>query len=179
MPLNCTFPPRTAVVAYDTVPLIIFASKKFIVKVHLNDKSGGRKLDGDGWGIEFPIDYRQVFFFWLRLFSGVNFYEQSPGTHLHHTDSLVGLPDPVIFIFHRTCTGTLVPVLPVEVCWQKFTWRKIRRSKNFTVIDRKSTFLSVPVEFFRLRCFLEVDFSQYWLSGARMGWGSHFHTNFI
>jgi hypothetical protein len=21
-------------------------------------------------------------------------------------------------------TGTLVPVLPVEVCWQKFTWRK-------------------------------------------------------
>ena len=34
---------------------------------------------------------------------------QTPGTYLHHTVSMVRLPDLDLLIFHSTCTGTLVP----------------------------------------------------------------------
>jgi hypothetical protein len=54
-------------------------------------------------------------------------------------------------------TRTLGAVLPLEVCWQKFTWRKIRRSKNSTVIDRESIFLSIPVEFFSIAVFFRGE----------------------
>jgi hypothetical protein len=33
---------------------------------------------------------------------------QTPGTYLHHTVSMVRLPDLDLLIFHGTCTGTLV-----------------------------------------------------------------------
>jgi hypothetical protein len=38
-----------------------------------------------------------------------HFYMQTPGTYLHHTVSMVRLPDLDLLIFHSTCTGTLVP----------------------------------------------------------------------
>ena len=58
------------------------------------------KLDGVRQGIRIPIGHRRVFsFFLLRFFLGVNFCEQTPGTHLHHTVSMVRLPDPVLLIF--------------------------------------------------------------------------------
>ena len=34
---------------------------------------------------------------------------QTPGTYLHHTVSMVRLPNLDLLIFHSTCTGTLVP----------------------------------------------------------------------
>ena len=102
--------------------------------------------------------HKEVFL--IAVFFRVHFYRRTPGTYLHHTVSVVGLPDHVLLIFPITCTDTLVPVLPVEVCWQKFTWRKIRRSKNSTVIDRASNFPSIPVEFFSIAVFFRGGLSK-------------------
>jgi hypothetical protein len=60
----------------------------------------------------------------LRFFFRGELLRQTPGTYLHHTVSMVRLPDSVLLIFPSTGTDTLVPVLPVEVYWQKFPWRK-------------------------------------------------------
>jgi hypothetical protein len=66
--------------------------------VHLKKNPETEKLDGNLLIIKFPIDYRRVFFR-LRFFFGVHFYEQTPGTDLHHTVLLVGVTDPA-FLEH-------------------------------------------------------------------------------
>jgi hypothetical protein len=91
-----------------TVALIEFASRTLPVKVHIKKKSGGRKTRR--CLIENQIPYQtQSSFFRLWFFLGVHFYRQNPGTYLHHTVSMVGLPDSVLLIFPGTCTA--VPVL--------------------------------------------------------------------
>ena len=37
-----------------------------------------------------------VTFFFIAIFFGVHFYGQTPGTYLHHTVSMVELPDTAI-----------------------------------------------------------------------------------
>jgi hypothetical protein len=66
------------------------------------------KLDGKEQDIKCPIPYRRVFFD-RGFFLSVHFCMQTPGTYLHHTVSMVGLPDPALLIFPSTCTGNLVP----------------------------------------------------------------------
>ena len=82
-------------------------------------------------------------------------YMQTLGTYLHHTVLMVGLPDRVLLIFLHVCTciGTLVPVLPVEVCFQNFSEIETPEVENSTVIDKEQYSLSITVEFFRLRFF--------------------------
>ena len=63
-------------------------------KIHLRKNPEAEKLDG------VLMTYRES----KQFFSGVNFCMQTPGTYLHHTVSMVGLPDPVLLIFPSTCT---------------------------------------------------------------------------
>ena len=167
----------SSVTKFSTVALIKFASGNLLTKVHLKKKSGGRKTRR--WGIWYQIPYSLPSFFWLRFFFGVNFCGQNPGTYLHHTVSVVRLPDTVILIFPSTCNDTLEHMLPEEVYWQKFNWRKIRRSKNSTVIDRESNFLSILVEFYSIAEFFRGELFKiqtFWcLAGVRF----LFYLNFI
>ena len=95
-------PPTRLKILY-TVALIEFASRSLPEKVHLKKKSGGRKTRRCWIGNQIPYSTPSSFF-WLRIFFGVNFCMQTPGTYLHHTVSMVGLPDPVLLIFPTTCT---------------------------------------------------------------------------
>ena len=77
-----------------TVVLTKFASRSFLVKVHLKKNPEAEKLDGNRYRIKFPIDYRRVFL--IAVFFRVHFYRQTPGSDLHHTVLLVGVTDPGI-----------------------------------------------------------------------------------
>jgi hypothetical protein len=80
-----------------------------------------------GWNsLSITVEFLITGFFRGALdFSGC-----TPATYLDHIVSMVRFPDLVLLISPSTCTDTVEPVLPVKVCWQKFTWRKIRMSKT-------------------------------------------------
>ena len=80
---------------FITVSLIKFAIRNLPVKEHLKKNHEAEKLDGNLWGIKFPIDYRRVFFL-IVVFFGVHFYGQTPVIYLHYTVSMVRVTDPEI-----------------------------------------------------------------------------------
>ena len=78
------------------------------------------------------------------------------------TVSVVRLSDPVLLIFPSTGIDTLVPVLPVEFCWQKFTWRKnpeVKKLDGYRYLGTRVgnqisyIYVSIPVEFFSMSVF--------------------------
>jgi hypothetical protein len=70
-----------------------------------------------------------------------------------------------------TCRRSLLAKVHLK---KKFGGRKTPRFSIGNQISYRS-----PSSFFRLRCFLGVNFSEYWLSGAWMGRGSYFCLNLI
>jgi hypothetical protein len=85
-----------------------FSSSSFPVKVHLKKKIRRPKnstvIDRDRNYLSITVE-----FFFIAVFLEVNFYGRSPGTDLHHTVSMVRLPDPDLLIFPSTCNDNLVP----------------------------------------------------------------------
>jgi hypothetical protein len=59
--------------------------------------------------------------------------------------------DPVLLVFHSTCTIGLVQMLPIEEI------PKIPEAENLTVIYRGSNFLSIPVECFSIAVFFRGE----------------------
>ena len=97
-------------------------------------------------------------FFRLRFFSGCTFTAklQVPTS----TIQFLWWGYRILFCWYS--------LLPVPILWcpcylPKFagksspSWRKIRRSKNSTVIDRESNFQSIPVEFFSIAVFFRGE----------------------
>ena len=106
--------------------LIEFASRTLPVKVHIKKKSGGRKTLTVSDRESNPLSDTVEFFSIVVFFRGALLPAKSrylpPPYSFHGGATGFCSVDIPWYLYGRT--GTLVPVLPVEVCWQKFTWRK-------------------------------------------------------
>ena len=87
---------------------LLMSSRSSHTKVHLQkksrEKSGGKETKLCWIGNQIPDSTPS-----LCGFFGENFCMQTPGgTCRQHTVSVVGLRDPVLLIFHITCTAVMV-----------------------------------------------------------------------
>jgi hypothetical protein len=92
------------------VVLIKFASSSLLTKVHLEKKPQSKNLTVRNREFDFlflTVEFFLITFFFLGELLKAN--SRYLGTYLHHTVSMVRLPDPDLLIFPSTCTGTLVP----------------------------------------------------------------------
>ena len=99
---------RPRMIETCTVALTEFASRVFIQKFTKKKNRNQKKTRRCPIGNLVPYRTPSSFFS-IAVFFSVNFCMQTPGSYLHHTVPMVGLPDPDLSIFPSTCTGTLVP----------------------------------------------------------------------